>query len=120
MDANYDEWLDLELETDSDSLSIELLAGDLTCPLCGSSYEPSAIHFVRQRHDTITLAVQCHRCGTGSLITAQRELRPAPVPSELTPIERAHFACLPPFSDADVARFRRLLRTHTGDLRDLL
>lgn len=120
MNANYDEWLDLALKTDSDSQLIELLAGDLTCPLCGSSYEPSAIHFIRQRCDTIMLAVQCHHCGTGSLITVQRERIPAPIPSELTPIERAFFACLPPIGDADAARFRRLLRAHTGDLRDLL
>ncbi len=120
MDYNHDEWLDLELETDSDSQVIELLAGDLTCPLCGSSYEPSAIHFVRQRCDTITLAVQCYCCGAGSLITARCESKPASIPSELTPIERAFFACLPPLSDADVARLRRLLRAHTGDLRDLL
>lgn len=120
MEHNHDEWLDLELETNSDSHVIELLAGDLTCPLCGAPYEPSAIHFVRQRLDVVTLAVQCYRCGAGSLITAQREPRPAFLPSELTPVERAFFACLPPLGDADVARIRRLLRAHTGDLRDLL
>ncbi|WP_169239241.1 hypothetical protein [Candidatus Roseilinea sp. NK_OTU-006] len=120
MDYNRDEWLDLELETDSDAQIIELLAGDLTCPLCGSPYEPSAIHLVRQRCERITLAVQCHRCGTGSLITAPHVFRLASPPSELTPIERAFFACLPPISDADVARLRRLLRAHTGGLRDLL
>ncbi|MCS6847097.1 MAG: hypothetical protein RMN52_05205 [Anaerolineae bacterium] len=120
MEHNHDEWLDLELETDSDSQVIELLAGDLTCPLCGSSYEPSAIHFIRQRRDIVTLAVQCYRCGAGSLITVQRDASPTSDPSELTPVERAFFACLPPLSDADVARIRRLLRAHTGDLRDLL
>jgi hypothetical protein len=38
----------------------------------------------------------------------------------LTPSERAFFARLPPLGDADVARIRRLLRAHSGDLRDLL
>ncbi|MCS7055124.1 MAG: hypothetical protein NZM18_02965 [Thermoflexales bacterium] len=120
MEHNREEWLDLELDTDGDSQIIELLAGDLTCPLCGSPYEPSAIHFVRQLQSTVTLAVQCHCCGAGSLITAPRQPQPVSPPSELTPVERAFFACLPPLSDADIARIRRLLWAHNGDLRDLL
>lgn len=119
MGHNHDEWLDLELETNDDSQVVELLAGDLTCPLCGSPYESSAIHFIRQRSDAVTLAVQCYRCGAGSLLTLQCESQPASLSSELTPIERAFFACLPPLSEADVARIRRLLQQHTGGLCDL-
>ncbi len=120
MEHNHDEWLDLELDLDSDSQVIELLAGDLHCPLCGSRYEPTAIHLIRHRPDTIMLAVQCHQCGTGSLITIRYMPKSLPASSELTPIERAFFGCLPPLGDADVLRIRRLLQAHTGDLRDLL
>ncbi len=45
----------------------------------------------------------------------------AALPStELTPVERAYFAYLPPLREADVARVRRLLQHHRGDLRDLV
>lgn len=120
MEHNHDEWLDLELDAESDHQVIELLAGDLHCPLCGAPYEPPAIHFVRQRPEVLTLAVQCYRCGTGSLITVRRERPPAPAASELTPLERAFFSSIPPLSHADVQRIRHLLQAHTGDLRDLL
>lgn len=120
MESNRDEWLSLTLDAGSDHQVIELLVGDLHCPLCGAAYEPSAIHLVRQRPDKLTLAVQCYRCGTGSLVTIQRESSPLTVPSELTPLERAFFGSIPPLSHADVQRIRRLLQAHTGDLRDLL
>jgi len=120
VEHNHDEWLDLELDAESDHQVIELLAGDLHCPLCGAPYEPPAIHFVRQRPEVLTLAVQCYRCGTGSLITVRRERPPAPAASELTPLERAFFSSIPPLSHADVQRIRHLLQAHTGDLRDLL
>lgn len=120
MEHRPDEWLGLELDLDNDHALIETLAGDLHCPLCGSPYEPSAIHFVRERHGAVTLAVQCYHCGSGSLLSLVLPLRALPQPTELTPVERAFFAYLAPISDADVQRIRRLLRVHCGDLRDLI
>jgi hypothetical protein len=73
---------------------------------------------IRERAGVVTLAVQCHCCGTGSLVSMQSEAKPAE--AELTPVERAFFAYLPPLSAADVQRARQLLRQHTGNLRDLL
>ena len=120
MELNRDEWLGLAPEVENDHQVIELLVGDLHCPLCGAAYEPSAIHFVRQRPDTLTLAVQCYCCGTGSLITVRRKCPPPPAMLELTPDERTFFSRIPPLSHADVQRIRCLLKAHTGDLRDLL
>ena len=101
--------------------SIELLINERHCPLCGCAYDET--HPVHERDGVITLAVQCHCCGTGSLITVKRAMRLSPpdaMDSELTSVERAFFGSLRPISEDDVGRMRRLMRTHRGDLRELL
>ena len=109
----------LELNLDDDHDVVELLAGDLHCPLCGCHYDPAETRIVRARKGLVMLAVQCHCCGTGSLVTMERgQFQPAS--AELTPVERAFFAYLPPISNADVERARALLKAHQGDLRDLI
>ena len=92
------------------------LADEQYCPLCGCEYEES--HPVRERDGRLTLAVQCHCCGTGSLVTITREAPSAT--SALTPIEQAFFASLRPISDDDVGRMRAIIQSHHGDLRDLI
>jgi hypothetical protein len=128
MDERPDEYFDLpsyplDPESEHDHELIELLAGDLHCPLCGSPYGRDEARLIRQRDSRITLAVQCHCCGTGSLITitsAHDSHVPHTIYSELTPAERRIFNSLPPVSGEDVRRVRELLRSHTGDLFDLL
>jgi|GEM_PF-1635317 len=105
---------------------LDLLASEQHCPLCGSEYQEP--HPVRERDGVLTLAVQCHCCGTGSLITIARGWQdtgwhPFDEPStqgQLTPLEQAFFASLRTISDGDVKRMRTLLNAHRGDLRDLL
>lgn len=109
-----------ELNLDSDREVIELLAGDLLCPLCGCAYDAGETRIIREMGNAVTVAMQCHRCGTGSLIALEMPARRAMQPTELTPVERAFFAYLPPLCEADVERVRRLLQHHRGDLRDLL
>ncbi len=103
----------------SDRDVIELLAGDLLCPLCHCAYDAGETRVIREMGNVVTVAVQCHHCGTGSLIAlempAQRSL-----PTELTPVERAFFAYLPPLREVDVARICRLIQQHRGDLLDLM
>jgi hypothetical protein len=109
-----------EVNLESDHEVIELLAGDLLCPLCNCAYDAGETRIVRELGNSVTVAVQCHCCGTGSLIALET---PAPgplLPAELTPVERAYFAYLPPLRDDDVKRIRALLRNHRGDLRDLV
>jgi hypothetical protein len=108
----------LNFDIDDDAAVVELLVGDLHCPLCGCHYDPAETRMIRERAGVVTLAVQCHCCGTGSLAMVERGPT-APV-SELTSVERAFFAYLPALDDADVLRVRALLRTYRGDLRDLL
>jgi len=109
-----------EFELDSDQHSvIDLLAGEQSCPLCGCPYDETRV--VREREGVITLAVQCHCCGTGSLITIENESRPvAATHLEFTPVEQAFFASLRPIGEEDVRRMRALLKKHWGDLRELL
>lgn len=118
MEQPSGEWFDpFDFDLSQDDI-IELLAQERHCPLCGSLYDQSEAKLVRERDGMITLAVQCHCCGTGSLITVEHELQTAT--TELTPVERAFFAVLRPICDADVQRMRTLLEMHHGDLRDLL
>lgn len=120
MEGGSDERLNFELDCDSDHDIIEALAGDLHCPLCGSTYDPAETQLVREHGGSLTLAVQCHRCSTGSLIRCSFPSRSLPSSTELTPVERAFFAYLSPLNDADVRRIHQLLREHRGDLRDLI
>ena len=117
MEQNSDEWFD----TFDPNSVIELLIGGQLCPLCGCAYDERETRLVRERANTLTLAVQCHCCGTGSLVTVEREPQPAlPAHTELTPVERAFFAYQRPINHTDVARMRALLAAHHGDLRDLM
>ncbi len=117
MEQNSDEWFD----TFDPNSVIELLIGGQLCPLCGCAYDERETRLVRERANTLTLAVQCHCCGTGSLVTVEREMQPALTAyTELTPVERAFFACLKPIGQDDIARMRLLLEAHTGNLRDLM
>lgn len=108
---------DVNLNNDRDV--IELLAGDLLCPLCQCAYDAGETRIIREMGSSVTMAVQCHRCGTGSLIALEMPAMHTQ-PSELTPVERAYFAYLPPLCEADVERIRALLKTHRGDLCDLM
>lgn len=109
---------DVNLDNDRDV--IELLAGDLLCPLCHCAYDAGETRIIRELGNSVTVAVQCHRCGTGSLIALEMPATRVMQPAELTPVERAYFAYLPPLREADVVRIRRLLKQHHGDLRDLI
>jgi hypothetical protein len=108
-----------ELNLDSDREVIELLDGDLFCPLCSCAYDAGDTRIIRELGNSVTVAVQCHCCGTGSLIALAMPATRAQ-PTELTPVERAYFAYLPPLREADVQRMRELLQRHRGDLRDLV
>ena len=108
-----------ELNLDSDREVIELLAGDLLCPLCNCAYDAGETRIIRELGQCVTVAVQCHCCGTGSLISLEMPATRVQ-PTELTPVERAYFAYLPPFRESDVERIRNLLKAHRGDLRDLV
>ncbi len=110
----------LEVNLDSDHEVIELLAGDLLCPLCCCAYDASETRIIREFGNGVTMAVQCHCCGTGSLIALALPATEPNPPAELTPVERAYFAYLPPLRDADVEHIRAHLRSHRGDLRDLV
>lgn len=112
------EFLDSDLDADGEAQAAALLGGEIHCPLCGHPYDHDARRVVRERDGLMTLAVQCHCCGTGSLVAVEHAQRP-PV-TELTAVERAFFAYLPPITEADVMRARNVLRAHRGDLRDLL
>lgn len=103
----------------SDNDVIELLAGDLLCPLCHCAYDAGETRVIREMSNGVTVAVQCHHCGTGSLIALEMPAQQSR-PTELTPVERAFFAYLPPLCEVDVARIRRLIQQHRGDLRDLM
>jgi hypothetical protein len=118
MERPSDEWFDT-LNFVQKSNIIELLIGDHQCPLCGCAYDDEATHLVRERSNVITLSVQCHCCGIGSLVSVEREARLSPA-CELTPVERAFFAYLRPINREDVAHMRTLLAAHSGDLRALL
>jgi hypothetical protein len=109
-----------ELNLDSDREVIELLAGDLLCPLCNCAYDAGETHIIRELGNSVTVAVQCHCCGTGSLLALETPAKGVLQPTELTPVERAFFAYLPPLREADVERVRILLKAHRGDLRDLV
>lgn len=108
-----------EVNFDSDREVIELLAGDLFCPLCSCAYDAGETRIIREMGSSVTVAVQCHCCGTGSLIALEMPATRTQ-PTELTPVERAYFAYLPPLRAADVQRMRELLQRHRGDLRDLV
>jgi hypothetical protein len=109
-----------EVNLESDREVIELLAGDLLCPLCSCAYDAGETRVIRELGNAVTVAVQCHCCGTGSLIALALPVKGALQPAELTPVERAFFAYLPPLQQADVERVRALLKNHRGDLRDLV
>ena len=93
---------------DFDAEVIAQLAGDSRCPVCGTAYE----------QDGITLAMQCGRCGTGSLVTVST--RNASLSAELSPGEAFHFSQLAPLAEHDLLRVRELLNQHRGDLITLL
>jgi hypothetical protein len=110
--------VDGDLHADDDAQMIALLGGDLHCPLCDRRYDSAETRVVRERAGLVTLAVQCHRCGTGSLVAIERT--PQARVTELTAVERAFFAYLPPLDAGDVRRMRAVLANHRGDLRDLI
>lgn len=112
-----DRQFDVNLDSDCDV--IELLAGDLLCPLCQCAYDAGETRIIREMGNSVTVAVQCHCCGTGSLLALETPATHLQ-PTELTPVERAYFAYLPPLRETDVERIRRLLQRHRGDLRDLM
>ncbi len=119
MEQYSDEWFDGFETFNSDSVQesniIELLIGGQLCPLCGCAYDEHETRLVRERDITLTLAVQCHCCGTGSLVTVERESQPMlSAHTELSPVERAFFAYQRPISHDDVARMRALLEVHIG------
>jgi hypothetical protein len=107
-----------DVNIDDDRDVIELLAGDLLCPLCQRAYDAGETRIIREMGNAVTVAVQCHCCGTGSLLALELPTMQMQ-PTELTPVEQAYFAYLPPLREADVLRIRRLLQQHRGDLRDL-
>lgn len=109
--------LDFDPDADGDAQAAVLLGGDFNCPLCGHRYDRDETRVVRERGGLVTLAVQCHHCGTGSLVAIERA--PRAVSTELTAVERAFFAYLPSLDDGDVRRMRALLAAHCGDLRGL-
>jgi hypothetical protein len=108
-----------DLDLNDDVEVITHLVGDLHCPLCNCHYDPAETRMIREHAQRLTLAVQCHCCGTGSLVTVERESHQATT-AELTPVERAFFAYLSPINGADVQRVHALLQAHRGDLRDLI
>lgn len=112
------DWFSFDQHIGQDS--IDLLVGEQHCPLCGCEYEDTQP--VRERDGVLTLAVQCHCCGTGSLVTVTRDRLHEDVhaSASLTPVEQAFFASLRPIGDDDLDRMRAIIRMHQGDLRDLL
>jgi len=112
-----DEWLNYELNgLSAQGIPEELDPGSPPgCPLCGAPVQ--SLRFVRRLAGAITLAWQCPCCGIGGLVSISTAPQTA---CELTPLEQIAFAGLPPISEADAQRIRRLIRTHQGDLRDLL
>ncbi len=115
-DGNFDPFA---LDLSDDAEVITHLVGDLHCPLCDCHYDPAETRMIREHEQRLTLAVQCHCCGTGSLVAVELESRPT-VSTELTHVERAFFAYLSPLNDADVRRARAVLKAHRGDLRGLI
>lgn len=100
-----------------DSLTVQgagvlaALSSKLRCPICGSPYDAEEMRLVRERDHTLTVAVQCHCCSTGALLSVRLD---APLQGELEPAERIFFAQRPPISPPEAARLRRIIREHTG------
>jgi hypothetical protein len=115
-DGDFDPF-DLDLSDDAEVITH--LVGDLHCPLCGCHYDAAETQMIREHAQRLTLAVQCHCCGTGSLVTIEREPQQSAI-TELTPVERAFFAYLSPINDADVRRIHTVLKSYQGDLRGLI
>jgi ribosomal protein S27AE len=104
---------------DFDADVIAMLAGDARCPACGTAYAPDGLRLMRSHaHDAIVLAMQCSRCGTGSMVTVSTEN--ASLSAELTPGEAFHFSQLAPLTDRDLLHVHELLSRHRGDLIALL
>ncbi|MCL5997024.1 MAG: hypothetical protein M1546_13350 [Chloroflexi bacterium] len=120
---------------DLDAL-IEHLAGDVYCPLCGERYLREGIQ-AAQRVDALhaggtpyesrwTLSMQCHRCGTGSVITAHvaaarygMTVTGMRVGGELTPMEARLFATAPAVTTDDVLDLHVFLKHFQGDFSGL-
>lgn len=91
-------------------------AGELRCPLCGSPYDAESVRLIREQSQSLTVAAQCHCCGTGMLLSLPIVPHPC---SELDPAEQIYFAHRPPISQPEAARLRHIVRTHTGTLTEL-
>ena len=107
---------------------LEHLAGDGHCPLCGAAYLPDGIRIIRGQESRWILSVQCHCCGTGSMITAAVPshffsscslLSLTLSNSELTPEELQLLGNLEPVSADDVLDMHVYLCQFQGDLASL-
>lgn len=107
-----------ENRTSLDAELVEQLVGELRCPLCNSVYGQDEIFVLQRVRQNIVLKVVCFCCGASSDVSISIEH--VSLSSEMSPGEAFYFSQLPPLNEDTALRLQHKLKTHTGDLLDLI